>query len=304
MARRVLVTGAAGFLGRHLCEYLRSTGEDLTITGVDVQTAGSVTCADFVSADLCDAQLVREVVRRANPDVVVHLAGLFGADDAVATFQTNVLATLALLEAVRHGAPHATFVTTGSAAEYGHVPAEQLPVTEAYPCAPVTIYGFSKLSATQAALYYHRVHGLATMVVRPFQLLGRGVTTRLAPGAFAEQIRRASRSGQPTIAVGNLASARDFLDVRDAAAGVWALCQEPAPGEVFNLCSGHATKIGELLDAMIAASGAQIRVEVDPQRLRGAADVSVIYGSFDKLRRHCGWTPRCTFSESIRALVG
>jgi GDP-4-dehydro-6-deoxy-D-mannose reductase len=216
----------------------------------------------------------------------------------------NVLGLVALLEAVRAHAPQAAVVTAGSAAEYGLVSQDRLPVTEDCPCAPVSAYGQSKLAATQIALMYRRVHGLSATVVRPFQLLGQGVTTRLAPGAFAEQLRQALAAGGRVIRVGNLASERDFLDVADAVEGLWALCRHPAPGETFNLCSGQPTKMSDLLQLMIDVSRADVTVEIDPARLRGAADVSSVYGSFEKLHRYCGWRPRRSLEESVQGMLG
>lgn len=303
MPGRVLVTGAAGFLGRHLCSYLQTTNPGLHLAGTDAMAGAAGPCREFHVVDLTDAEAVARLVHEVSPDCVIHLAGTFGTGQPLDIYRVNVLSIVALLEAVRRHVPRATVVATGSAAEYGRVPPECLPVTETCACVPVTPYGQSKLAATQIALLYHRMHSLAVVVVRPFQLLGPGVTTRLAPGAFAEQLRQALAEGRRVIQVGNLESQRDFLDVHDAAAGVWALCRRPAPGEVFNLCSGRPTRMAELLQTMIRVSGADVQVEIDPGRLRGAADVAAVYGSFEKLRRHCGWEPRCGLEESVRAML-
>ncbi len=303
MIRHVLVTGAAGFFGRHFCRYLAAHAPEVELTATDIVPPGTETPGRFVQVDLADEAAARELIRAVGPDAVVHLAGTFGSGAAVDLYRANVLSLLALLEAMRQHVPTAIVVAAGSAAEYGRVAPGQLPVTENCPCRPVTAYGQSKLIATQIALYYHRVHALRVMIVRPFQLIGKGVTPRLAPGAFAEQLRQARQIGATTIQVGNLSSSRDFLDVRDAAAAVWTLCSKPAPGEIFNMCSGQPTRIADLLDAMIAITGAQVRVEVDPSRLRGAADAEVVYGSYDRLKLHCGWHPQRSLEESISAML-
>jgi GDP-4-dehydro-6-deoxy-D-mannose reductase len=303
MPARVLVTGAAGFFGRHLCNYVRGVEAGVHIVGTDAVSDEQCACDEFVVLDLANEDEVAGLVRRAAPDCVIHLAGTFGTSRALDIYRVNVLGLVALLEAVRVHAPRAVIVAAGSAAEYGFVGADRLPVTEDCPCVPVSAYGQSKLAATQIALMYHRIHGLSATVVRPFQLLGQGVTTRLAPGAFAAQLQQALATGSQVIKVGNLASERDFLDVADAAAGVWALCRQPAPGQTFNLCAGRPTKMSDLLQMMIGVAQADVTIEVDPARLRGAADVSSVYGSFAKLHRHCGWRPQRSLDASVRGML-
>ncbi|MBN1513209.1 MAG: NAD-dependent epimerase/dehydratase family protein [Phycisphaerae bacterium] len=298
--KRVLITGAGGFFGRHLCAYLADLSTRPTILAADLSGAAPPGCDAFHTVDLSAPADVRTLIRLEKPDTIVHLAGQFGTDDALAVFRANAASLIAILEAVRAEVPHAVTLTAGSAAEYGHIDPDQLPVTEQTPCRPVTAYGFSKRLATEAAVFYHRTYGLSVTVMRPFQLIGRGVTSRLAPGAFAEQLREIIRAGGGTIHVGNLDSQRDFLDVHDAVEAAWMLCDKPAPGGVFNLCSGRPTRVGDLLDAMIAASGVSVQVEVDSARLRGASDVSVVYGSHDTLTAHCGWQPRTPLAQSVR----
>jgi GDP-4-dehydro-6-deoxy-D-mannose reductase len=174
-----------------------------------------------------------------------------------------------------------------------------LPVQETAPLQPITPYGLSKKLATEIALFYHRVGLLPVVVVRPFQLIGQGVTHRLAPGAFRDRLHEALRSGSGVIKVGNLESKRDFLDVRDAVDGIWQLCLNPAPGQVFNLCSGRAIRVGDLLDAMIEQLALDLRVETDPSLLRHAQDVPVIYGSIEKIHTWCGFTPKHSLRDSI-----
>ncbi len=298
--KRVLITGAGGFFGRHLCAYLAGLPNRPTILAADLSSVAPPGCDAFHAVDLSAPADVHTLIRLEKPDVIAHLAGQFGTDDTLAVFRANAASLIAILEAVRAEVPHAVILTAGSAAEYGHIDPDQLPVTEDTPCRPVTAYGFSKRLATEAAVFYHRTCGLSVTVVRPFQLIGRGVTSRLAPGAFAEQLQAIIRAGGGTIRVGNLDSQRDFLDVHDAVEATWMLCDKPAPGGVFNLCSGRPTRVGDLLDAMVKASGVPVRVEVDSGRLRGAADVSVVYGSHEKLTAHCGWQPRTPLAESVR----
>jgi GDP-4-dehydro-6-deoxy-D-mannose reductase len=300
--KRVLITGAGGFAGQYMGEYLCGLTYRPEIIGADIVASKSQTCDVFYQVDLSSGVDTGELIKKNLPDYVIHLAGTFGTTDSQEIYKVNVLSATALLEAIRQYKSDAVVIVAGSAAEYGKVTDAQLPVTEETLCQPVTAYGLSKLLATQAALYYHRTHGLNVMVVRPFQLIGKGVTSRLAPGAFVEQLKKAISDGSNIIKVGNLESSRDFLDVHDAVKTIWMLCQKPRAGQIFNLCFGKPTKIADMLKEMIKCSGVNIRIEVDPSRLRGNADVSVIYGSFEKIHKHCGWEPIIPLQESIMSM--
>lgn len=301
MKKKVLITGASGFVGRYMCEYLCGLGDRPEVIGTDMVTPKSQVCDVFYQIDLSSGTDAGDLIRQVQPDYIIHLAGTFGTNDSQKIYKANVLSATALLEAIHQYKSDAVVVMSGSAAEYGKVCVEQLPVTEDVPCQPVTTYGLSKLLATHAAFYYHRTHGLNVMIIRPFQLIGKGVTSRLVPGAFVEQLKRAISGRSNVIKVGNLESGRDFLDVFDAVKAVWMLCQKPAAGAIFNLCSGTPTKIADLLDVMISCCHKPVHIETDSSRMR-SNDVSVIYGSHEAITRQCGWQPRTLLADSIAAM--
>lgn len=282
-----------------MCDYIGRLHPRPHVIGVDIEGAPPASCDSFHRMDLSSADDVAKLIKQSKPDYIIHLAGTFGTKDSQRAYKVNVLSITALLEAAREHVPDVVMVAAGSAAEYGCVEPHQLPVDEQAVCQPVMPYGLSKQLATQIALYYHRVHNICAMVFRPFQLIGKGATSRLAPGAFAEQLKRTITRGSKVIKVGNLESSRDFLDIHDAVKAVWALCQKPAPGEIFNLCSGKPTKISHLLQTMIDYCQVDVKIEVDSSRLRGNADVSQIYGSFQKLKNHCGWSPKRSLEDSV-----
>jgi len=298
--KKILITGSSGFFGRHMIEYLSSLNAGHEIFGIDNKE--DKFCSNFFKVDTSDEHVVSRVIAEVLPDVLIHLAGTFGTGDNQQIYKINVLSMSVLLEEIKRHVPKCVIVAAGSAAEYGRIDAERMPVDETVPCLPVTPYGLSKQLATVIAMYYHRVHNLNVSIIRPFQLIGEGVTSRLAPGAFAEQIKMAIRTGEKVVKVGNLQSSRDFLDVHDATKAVLMLCEKPAPGEIFNLCSGRPTKIENLLRLMIETTGTEVKVEFDSKKLRGSADVSVVYGSYDKLEKHCGWIPKVELRESIKGM--
>lgn len=301
-AERFLITGAGGFAGRYMCARINAEPNQLEVIGTDIVDPVIDSYSRFFIADACNAEAIAEILGNVVPDYIIHLAGSFGGKDAQEAYRVNVLSMTALMEAVRKHAPRAVVVAAGSAAEYGAVGEDQLPVNEQTVCLPITPYGLSKLLATKAAIHYHRTYGVRVMVARPFQLIGKGVTERLAPGAFVQQLRQAIDRKSGVIKVGNLESSRDFLDIHDFTEAILLLCRNPAPGEVFNICSGRAVKICDMLEMMIDASEVKVRIEVDPMRLRSQSDVSKIFGDYRKINEHCGWRPYLSLRKSIKAM--
>lgn len=302
MKKRFLITGICGFTGRYMCDYLNSIQPRPEVIGVDVRDGPPSSCGSFYMMDLASADDVSELIKQSKPDYIIHLAGTFGTKDSQEIYKVNVLSITALLEAVREYAPDAVLIAAGSAAEYGCISPHQLPVDEETFCRPVVPYGLSKHLATQIGMYYHRVHGICAMIVRPFQLIGKGVSSHLAPGAFVEQLKQIIATGSRVIKVGNLESSRDFLDVHDAVEAIWALCQKPVSGQIFNICSGKPVKMADLLQMMIDHCGVEVKIEIDPCRLRGTADASIVYGSCQKIMLHSGWKPKTALSKSLAAM--
>lgn len=300
MQKHVLITGICGFAGRYMCDYLTSVTERPKIIGIDILGTASSSCDYFYKADVSSGKAIEGIINQTKPDFIIHLAGTFA--NSRQAYKVNVLSIISLLESALQHVPEVVVVTAGSAAEYGLVTSKQLPLNEQTPCTPITSYGLSKHLASQIALYYHRVYKMRTMVVRPFQLIGKGVNPRLAPGAFAHQLEQIISKDTKAIKVGNLESYRDFLDIHDAVKAIWALCQKPVGGQIFNLCSGKPTKMADLLQMMIEHCGQKPKIEVNPSLLRSSFDVSKVYGSYQKIKNHCGWQPKRSLLQSIQAM--
>ena len=303
MIKKILVTGANGFVGTHLCRHLVTERSTYEVIGAGLGGGSNDYCASYYEVDLSSKEAVQEIVATHCPDAIYHLAGLFGENDLERNLQTNVITTSLLLDNVARYAPSAVFISAGSAAEYGRAESDGQPVAENHSCQPVTPYGLTKKMASDMVLYYHRARGLQSMVVRPFQLLGKGVSDKLAPGAFARKIEEAVEKKTGVIQVGNLESFRDFLDIEDAVNALHHLLLQPKGGHVFNICSGEATKMSQLLEMMISVSGQDIDVETAEQLMRGSADVSIMYGSRDKIEQHCGWQPQVSLQQSIAKML-
>lgn len=302
---RVLVTGAAGFTGRHLLSRLKAEGRPW-VAGTDVSPEGPQGLDAYHPCDLTNPPAVAELVARARPSIVFHLAGLLGAAPEEAMRRVNVDGLRNLCEALGgHGAEADSpvrMVVVGSAAELGRRGAATLPVSEDAPCQPESPYGRTKWEATQLALAQPAGGPVAVVIARPFNLVGPGLPAALSLGHFARQIAEVLRGRADALRCGPLDARRDYVDVRDAAEAYVRLALGGHPGEIYNVCAGRSYRLDDLLGQMIARAGRPVKVLSDPSRRR-PGDLADIYGSYAKLHRDTGWEPRIPIEQSLADLV-
>jgi GDP-4-dehydro-6-deoxy-D-mannose reductase len=294
--RRVLVTGASGFVGTHLVAALRRSGS-VAVTGVSrhaVQDgADRWEVADVTAPGVLDA-----VVARVRPDEVYHLVGQTRGTDADVE-RSNVESARAMLAAVRAHAPHATVVLVGSAAEYGAVPAEHQPVGESWSGAPVFAYGRAK-AAVSALARDAAASGMRVMVARPFNVVGAGVPATLVVGAMIERLAVALAGPPPRVAaVGDTTAVRDWVDVDDVADALVTIARLGAPGEAYNVCTGVGRPVSDVVDALRTLAGGGVAVE-SRSGISRPGEVRSMVGSSAKLRA-LGWRATRDLGGSIRA---
>jgi GDP-4-dehydro-6-deoxy-D-mannose reductase len=289
VSRRVLVTGATGFAGRHLVAACEAAG-DLVIPA-----------PPSASVDLRDPVATRALVADARPDVVFHLAAHAHVgqswDNPIGTVADNVAMTAALLEAVRFEAPSAVVVAAGSGEEYG--PPETVPTTESHPLRPQNPYAVSKASAGLLARFYADGYGLRVIHARAFNHAGPGQEPIYAIANFARQFAEGLEAGDDpiTIVTGSPDTRRDFTDVRDVVRGYRTLAARGEPG-VFNVCSGVSRSARELIAALAEVAGVAVDHQVDPAKVR-AHEVFEIRGASDLLTTTTGWTPEIPLSQTL-----
>lgn len=308
MKRIALVTGAEGFIGSHLVRYLQS--KDWNVTGTYcVHGANSFPALPglrFVQCDLRNGQRVTQLVGDVEPTHVFHLAAqslpTLSWSDPVATFESNVMGSLYLLEAVRHMKRRAVVVSACSSAEYGHVPASSIPVTEEQPLHPLHPYGISKVCLDLLARQYFLDYQVPTVNVRIFNTTGPGKTND-APSDFVRQLIRIKKGRQKSvIEVGNLKPRRALLDVNDTVRGLYLAAMKGQRGEAYNLCATTTHRVREILDMAIRLSG--VKVEIHPvARLMRPSDEKIIFGSSDKLRNDTGWKPERTIEQTLSSML-
>ncbi len=293
-----LITGASGFLGRHVLQALLGerpwAGQ---VIAVGRSRPDSCPMESFRPVDLEDPDGLPGIIAEVSPSVVFHLAGKTPPGDRDEFYRLNTLATLHLLDAIRSVGRPCRVVLIGSAAELGPVPVEHLPVGEDYPCRPADPYGLSKWLTTVAGLAAGPP--LEVVVARVFNPIGPSLPSSQALGRFAGEL--AGGSGPIRLQVGDLESRRDFVDVRDVARALIALGSSGRPGRVYHVGSGRSLRVGDGLEALIAWSGRDVRVEVDINfaRSRGPADSRA---DVRRIAEETGWSAAIPWEESLRDL--
>lgn len=292
----ILVTGASGFCGTHLLHRLTQEGVSIATHG----PAQAITGTHY-NTPIDDVAALTAVVKEVQPDFVMHLAGISGGSDYPLHYRVNSLYAANLLKALETaGMADRPTLLVGTSAEYGMVSEVDLPITEELTPRPYSFYGASKLAQTQLGKILAQT-GRPLVMVRPFNIIGPGMGPHLVVQAFARQIMDIYLGKQPPVVkVGNMNSSRDFVDVGEVVDIYWRLVQTPAAyGHVINICSERATAICEILDELIALSGVDVDVRVDPARIKNQ-DILQHYGSNDKLRKILGIVPQRTPKETLK----
>ena len=255
--------------------------------------------AAYFRVDVDDREQVDRAIREAAPDWVFSLAGVAqGNTDLI--YRVNLIGSINLLESVKQYAPDARVVMVGTAAEYGFVEENELPIVEDTPCRPSGHYGISKLAMTQAALCYANQFGLNVSVARPFNIVGPGIPTSLVLGAVLERARRALAEGGEVVTVGNVDTERDFIAVDDVVDAYVSMARSNCRGEVYNICSGEPRRIRDVIELALARAPRRLRLKID-QALVRASDPRRLYGSYEKAERSFGFRPRVRIDDSIAA---
>jgi|GEM_PF-366291 len=260
---KALVIAGTSFIGRHVCDHLQAIGCEVVATSRRAPVNLPVEC---ITCELTDRVSVEAAIRNSAPDWIIQCGGATSSRDPRELYLTHVDGTLNVLEAAREFAPSAAICLFGSAAEYGPVAAERLPVSEDCPCQPTTFFGASKLAQTHLAQAAAATNNQQIVIVRPFNVIGPGLPDFYFASSLARRLLKLKSEGAPPgtlFDVFNADSTRDFIDVRDVAGAVSTLLRGLAyaktahpqimSGDVFNLATGietpllnAATLLGEL----------------------------------------------------------
>jgi len=306
---RILITGATGFVGRHLIERLRREYPAATIFGFSHTTPPADSAHTYPQLTLLTGDIrsfadVRAAIVSARPGWIFHLAGQASVaaswSDPAATLAINTGGAINLLESVRAEGIAPRIILVGSGEQYGVVPAEKNPIKETYPPAPVNPYAVAKQAQDLFGYQYWVSYQLPIIRARAFNHFGPFQEDTFVVASLARQIAEIE-AGQhpPTLFVGNLAARRDFLPVGEVVRAYIALAERGTPGSVYNVGSGEARPIVELLERLLSVATRPIEVERDPARFR-PVDIPLIEADITRIRAETGWEPRIPLDEALR----
>jgi len=289
---RVWVTGATGFVGRHLRQFVTAQG-DFDVTGDE-------------RCDVTDVAALQHALHVAQPTVIYHLAAQSSVArswrDPAAFTLVNVVGTRRVLEVARAVVPHARVVVVSSAEVYGAVDPALLPVTEHAAVSPTNPYATSKLEAEYVAHEAVRRYGQDVVIARPFPHVGPGQSAQFVLPAIIGRLLDARASAASSIAVGNLSVRRDLCDVRDVVRAYWLLARYGVTGATYNVATERDHELGTLVAWVRDQLAPGCALTVDPTLLR-PVDVPVLRGSFGALHEVTGWEPVIPIEDSLRDII-
>lgn len=339
---RVLITGITGMAGSHLAEYLlghsgieiygtyrwRSKMDNLhdlasqgklnfIAEGGNINSCNTLAClieeqartdrVNLIEADMADASSMRKLITAVKPDRIFHLAAqsyVPASWNAPAeTLQINIIGQVNIFEAVREAGIDPLIHVAGSSEEYGLVYPDEVPIKETNPLRPLSPYAVSKVAQEMLAWQYHRSFGLKTVVTRGFNHTGPRRGHVFVTSSFAKQIAEIEKGLRPPVLhVGDLSSKRDWSDVRDIVRAYWLALERGVPGEVYNVGSGVAYSVKEMLDKLLGLTHVAIDVRQDPARFR-PSDVKMLCADCTKFRTQTGWEPKIPFEQTLKDLL-
>lgn len=301
---KVLVTGGTGMVGSHFMNSYRE--ENVEVYGIARNSASSrlaaVQDSSIIRCDIMERDALMKIFREIKPDVIIHMAAqAFNGDSwnsEYVTHNTNYLGTLNVLYCARELGCDVKVLLACSSAEYGNITPEDCPLVEERLLTPWTPYGVSKVGVEMLGRQYFLNFGLKVFLPRMFIHVGTGHPPATAIQNFARQLALIKKGVlEPEIHVGNLTSARDFIDVRDGVAAMRLLLEKGSPGDPVNICTGKAYKIQEILDMLVEISGTNAKVISDPALFR-VADEPLLLGDDSKIRA-LGFAPKYTMYQTL-----
>lgn len=304
---KALIIGAAGFVGGYLADHLRKEcGWSVCVTKMP-QEVCEIEGAEVFDLDILEKEAVKELFEKTSPDYIFHLA----AQSSVAvswkrpelTVDVNVKGCVNVLEAAKELEKKPRILLIGSSEEYGQSLPEENPVDENQPLRPGNIYAATKACQGMLGSIYAKAYQMDVMMVRAFNHIGPKQAPLFVVSDFCKQVAEIEKgSKEPVMHVGNLSAKRDFTDVRDIVRAYSALIQKGCAGETYNVGSGHAIAIQELLDKILEISTKEIRVETDPKKLR-PVDVPVVEADVSKLTEATGWERKYELESTLKDIL-
>jgi GDP-4-dehydro-6-deoxy-D-mannose reductase len=303
--QRVFITGITGCVGGHLAQYLLTRGDmvyGFRRPETERQTNAVIDKQSIYVGDILDGSSLYSAIHEIRPTQIYHLAGAIDRDvnEGLVNYETNVIGTIRLLNAVRAVGITPRILIASSSAVYGE--ASRQPISETSDLRPLTHYAVSKVTQEMTAIQYHLTYKLPIIRVRNFNIIGPNLSPSLLCSDLARQIAEGEKKGKLTIHIGNVEPQRDYTDVRDIVRAYTLLMEEGEVGEVYNVCSMKAYAVSECLATLTAKAYAPIAVEVDKTRYR-EAEIAIQRGDASKIFNLTGWQPQISLAQSLEDLL-
>ena len=305
-----LITGANGFCGRHLANIL-AAGKNDVVYGISRRIPDDLIAehpnVKYEQCNLLDHTSVFNVLKRIKPECIFHLA----AESSVGSswmsptniLTNNIISQINIFETIRELELSCRTVVACSSEEYGLIDESDLPVNEKCCFNPLSTYAVSKVSQDMLAYQYYKSYNMDIVRVRAFNQTGPNRPQNYALSSFAKQIADIEKGLiHNTLSVGNLNVKRDYTDVRDAMKAYHQIALKAKPGSVYNLCSGKAYSLKDLLDILISLSTADVKIEVDEMKFR-PSDLPIMLGDNTKIKTDIGWAPKIDINKTLKDLL-
>ncbi len=309
--KKALITGITGFAGSHLAELLLKEGFEVYGTTRPRSKTDNIDSIHHQlklrDADILDSHSLYSIFVDVKPDYIFHLAAQSFVQTSWAspanTMEMNVVGSVHLFEAIRRAQISPVIQIACSSEEYGLVHPDEIPIKEENPLRPQSPYAVSKVAMDYLGYQYFSSYQMKIVRTRGFNHTGPRRGEVFVTSNFARQIAEIEKGKkEPVIEVGNLEAKRDWTDVRDMVKAYLLAVEKGVPGEVYNICSEKAVRVGDMLDMLLKLSKVKVKVQEDSARLR-PSDVEILLGDCSKFRKATGWKPEIPFAKTMEDLL-